>query len=434
MTYQQCLDYLYRQLPMYHRVGPAALKLNLDNIRAISEKLGHPETRFPSIHIAGTNGKGSCSHMLAAILQSAGYKTGLYTSPHLKDFRERIKINGQPISRQEVVAFVMDNQHWLEDFSPSFFELTVAMAFEHFARCKVDIAVVEVGLGGRLDSTNIIKPLLSIITNIGDDHGSLLGDSPEAIAREKAGIIKAGVPLVVGERHPNTDQVFHDKAVGLGTAIYFAQDHYQVSVVSSNPLVIDVNSKDGREWESLGLQLTGPYQQKNVLPVLKSVALLTGLGFEIANTQVRAGLANTIDLTGIKGRWQVLYENPLVICDTGHNKPAMEYLITELQRICTGQLHMVLGFVNDKDIRGMLELMPVDGVYYFCAARVPRSQEPQLLLEMAAAYGLKGTAISDVNQALESARNAASGDDVIFVGGSTFVVAELNELDEQAQA
>lgn len=395
----------------------------------IAEKLGHPETRFPSIHIAGTNGKGSCSHMLAAVFQSAGYTTGLYTSPHIKDFRERIKINGHPISQEEVVAFVTDHQTWLEHTKPSFFELTVALAFLHFARNTVDIAVIEVGLGGRLDSTNIILPLLSIITNIGDDHKALLGDTLQLIAREKAGIIKPGVPVIIGERHPETDQVFIDRAKEQHSPIYFAQDSYQISVKSRIPLVVDVTENGVVRWDSLEFQLNGPYQLKNIPPVLKAVEIMGELGYATKASQVRNGLAAVVDLTGIKGRWQVLGKNPLVICDTGHNRPAMEYIMAELRQIKKDELHLVLGFVNDKDIRGMLGIMPVNAHYYFCAAKVPRSMDPQYLFKLAREFGLKGIVIPDTNQALKAARSAASSEDLIFVGGSTFVVAELNELN-----
>jgi len=429
VTYNECLDYLYSQLPMYHRVGPAALKFSLDNIRAITERLGHPETRFPSIHIAGTNGKGSCSHMLAAVLQSARYTTGLYTSPHIKDFRERIKINGQPIGRNEVVAFVSDHRSWLDHTKPSFFELTVALAFLHFALNKVDIAVIEVGLGGRLDSTNIIVPLLSVITNIGNDHNALLGNTLELIAGEKAGIIKPGVPVIIGERHPETDQVFIGKALEQRSAIHFAQDSYRIEVKSTMPLVVDAVKNGEVQWPSLAIQLSGPYQVKNVLPVLKAIEIIHGQGFPVDPSSVREGLARVIDLTGIKGRWQVLGENPVIICDTGHNRPAMEYILAELERIKRNKLHLVLGFVNDKDIRSMLEIMPADAFYYFCAANVPRSLDAHQLSELAQEYGINGTVVPDPNRALETARAAASADDIIFVGGSTFVVAELKQLN-----
>ena len=417
---------------MFHRVGAAALKLNLDNIRSICDKLGNPEQKFPTVHIAGTNGKGSCSHMLAAILQAAGYKTGLYTSPHLKDFRERIRIDGKPISKEAVVTFTKENRLWLDQLKPSFFELTVALAFLHFARSQVDIAVIEVGLGGRLDSTNIIQPLVSIITNIGMDHSDLLGDTLELIAGEKAGIIKQGVPVVVGERQVETDQVFIDTADKHGSKIYFAQDQYRALVKSTTPLQVDIVKNDLVVLEDLEVQLNGPYQHKNLVTVLQAIEVIQQQGYSIEVEQIRKGLGQLSDLTGLRGRWQILGEDPTIICDTGHNRSAMEYIISELQRLKRNQLHMVLGFVNDKDIRSMLAILPKDASYYFCAANVPRSLEAKALAALAAEYQLSGDSIADPNQALATAKAAASTDDLIFVGGSTFVVAELAELDEQA--
>ncbi len=415
---------------MYQRTGAAALKLDLSNIKALCQKLGNPQAKFQSLHIAGTNGKGSCSHMLGAILQSAGYKTGLYTSPHLKDFRERIRIDGEPIHKSQVVAFVAECRPWLDEIKPSFFELTVALAFKHFANSQVDMAVIEVGLGGRLDSTNVIQPLVSTITNIGMDHRELLGDTLELIAGEKAGIIKAGVPVVVGERQRETDHVFMAQAEKLGSAIFFAQDDYQVSVGSSIPMVVDVQRNGLMVWQSLKVQLQGPYQHKNLATVLKTLDVLKATGFSLELEAIPEGLSKVIDLTGIKGRWQVLGENPTIICDTGHNRSAMEYLILELQRINRNRLHMVIGFVNDKDIRSMLSILPKDASYYFCRASVPRSMPAESLLQLASEYQLSGTAISDPNKALTAAKTAASTEDIIFVGGSTFVVAELKELNE----
>ena len=432
MTYQECLDYFYRQLPMFHRVGPAALKLNLDNIHGICKRLGDPQTQFPSVHIAGTNGKGSCSHMLAAILQSAGYKTGLYTSPHLKDFRERIRINGAPISKQQVVAFVEQHRSWLDEIQPSFFELTVALAFLHFAENQVEVAVIEVGLGGRLDSTNIINPQLSIITNIGIDHRDLLGDTLELIAGEKAGIIKRGIPVLIGERQTETDAVFMDRAAKCQSKIYFAADHYQVKVKSTFPLILRINQGRQTIWEELKVQLGGPYQHKNVVTVLKTVDVLNEVGYSITPEQVQRGLEKVIDLTGIQGRWQILGENPRMICDTGHNRSALEYLVAELNRINRNQLYMVLGFVKDKEIDSMLAILPKDAKYYFCQANIPRSLDAEALCKKAQGYQLSGEVIPDPNEALKAARAAAGSDDLIYVGGSTFVVAELNELDEQA--
>jgi dihydrofolate synthase/folylpolyglutamate synthase len=370
--------------------------------------------------------------MLAAILQSAGYRTGLYTSPHLKDFRERIRINGGPISQQQVVAFVEPNRPWLDEIQPSFFELTVALAFLHFAVNQVDVAVIEVGLGGRLDSTNIINPQLSIITNIGIDHRDLLGDTLELIAGEKAGIIKKGIPVLIGERQTETDAVFMDRAERCQATIYFAPDHYQVKIKSTFPLTLSINQGGQTIWEELKVQLGGPYQHKNVVTVLKAVDVLNEIGYSIAPQQVRQGLEQVIDLTGIKGRWQILGENPMIICDTGHNRSALECLVAELNRINSNQLHMVLGFVKDKEIDSMLAILPKDAKYYFCEANIPRSLDAEALCNQAQRYQLSGEVIPDPNKALKAARAVAASDDLIYVGGSTFVVAELTELDEQA--
>lgn len=433
MTYQQCIDYFYSRLPMYHRIGAAALKLNLDNIRSLCGELGNPETRFPSVHIAGTNGKGSCSHMLAAVLQSAGYKTGLYTSPHIKEFRERIKIDGKPIPREEVVSFVENNFQLLERVNPSFFELTVALAFRYFASKQVEVAIIEVGLGGRLDSTNILMPLISLITNIGMDHNDLLGNTLALIAREKAGIIKHRVPVVIGERHPEVDPVFIQYAQECHAPIYFAQDHYQAEVVSDTPMVFDIMEQNELKFKALVLQLNGPYQYRNILPTLQVLDLINGMGFPVDSGHLRHGLERVKDLTGIMGRWQTIGERPKIICDTGHNRAALEYTVRALQRLNQRQLHIVIGFVNDKDIRGMLEILPKDAMYYFCSAGVPRSLDAGALSQLANDYGLRGLVVPDPNQALQAAKAAASVDDLIFVGGSTFVVAELNELvNEQA--
>lgn len=413
---------------MFQRTGPPALKPGLDNIINLCRELGNPQQQFKSIHVAGTNGKGSSSHLLAAVLQSAGYKTGLYTSPHIKDFRERIRVNGVPISKEAVVDFVEQHRLLLDKIKPSFFELTVAMAFSHFADDEVDLAVIEVGLGGRLDSTNIIQPLVSLITNIGFDHSYLLGNTLELIAREKAGIIKKEVPVVIGERDAKTAQVFIQKAESCNAKILFAEDIYQVETVPSHT-AIRVSKGEQLEWESLELQLKGPFQSKNARGVLALLDILADLGYPVTREDIKTGFAQVRDLTGIAGRWQILRENPLVIGDTGHNRPAMEVLIAELKRINRGRLHMVLGFVNDKDISGMLEIMPTSAVYYFCAASVPRSLDAQKLFSMAQSYGIKGSVIPDPNQALDTAIQVADKNDLIFVGGSTFVVAELELLN-----
>ncbi len=429
MTYKQCIEYFYSQLPMFHRSGAPAIKFDLGNIRLLIAELDHPETKYPAIHVAGTNGKGSSSHLLAAVLQTAGYNTGLYTSPHLKDFRERIRINGQSITEDEVVAFVTKNQLILDQVEPSFFELTVAMALDYFAQKQVDIAIIEVGLGGRLDSTNIINPLISLITNIGFDHSDLLGNSLASIAKEKAGIIKPGVPVIIGERGPETDQVFIHRAQDCKSAICFAQDRFTLnSTTQLSHLVMEIYEDGALRWKELKSQLRGPYQSQNVPGVLEVVRQLKGLGYVITDNHLTIGFNRVVDITGIKGRWQTLSKNPNIICDTGHNQAAMEYILRELQEIKQGQLHMVLGFVNDKDISSMLELFPQDALYYFCSAKVPRSMAAENLFELAVKFHLQGKVISDPNDALASARAAAHQQDLIFVGGSTFVVAELNEL------
>jgi len=428
MTYQQCIDYFYRQLPMFQRTGPAALKSGLHNIEALCAALGNPHEGFRSVHIAGTNGKGSSSHMLAAVLQSAGYKTGLYTSPHLKDFRERIRIDGNMIPEQPVVDFVEEHKTLLDQMKPSFFELTVALAFDYFKKESVDIAIVEVGLGGRLDSTNITTPLVSLITNIGFDHSYLLGNTLELIAAEKAGIIKSQIPVIIGEKQPETVPIFTSQAQTLQAPIIFAQDIYQVS---RGPLsgYYQVLKKQEMLWKSLRLQLMGPYQARNLPGVLAVLEQLITRGYKLGPNHIEEGLRRVIDLTGIKGRWQMLGEKPTVICDTGHNKPAMELLIDELKNQCKGKLHLVLGFVNDKDIREMLELMPLQASYYFCSANVPRSTDAHKLAEMAQEYQIIGSVVPDPNQALATAVKAANKEDLVFVGGSTFVVAELNQLN-----
>lgn len=403
------------------------MKSGLENIEVFCQDLGNPHTTFKTIHVAGTNGKGSSSHLLAAVLQSAGYKTGLYTSPHIKDFRERIRINGEMIPKQKVVSFVENHTDLFDQIQPSFFELTVAMAFDYFAKEQVDIAVIEVGLGGRLDSTNIITPLVSLITNIGYDHSYLLGDTLELIAGEKAGIIKPAIPVVIGERHSETENVFIERAKASGSPIVFAQEEYQVAD-GRQPGSLQVMKNGQLQWESLEVQLTGPYQSRNIPGVLTVLDQLSNLGYPSTGAQIQEGFNNVVELTGIKGRWQILKTKPMVICDTGHNRQALELLIDELENIRQGVLHMVLGFVNDKDLNQMLELLPQKAKYYFCSASVPRSTDAHKLAEMAHQFDIIGSVIPDPNRALAKAIKAANKEDIIFVGGSTFVVAELDLL------
>jgi dihydrofolate synthase/folylpolyglutamate synthase len=425
MDYEKTLAYLYHQLPMYQRVGAAAYKDNLDNTLALDEAFLHPHVNFKTIHVAGTNGKGSTSHMLASVLQSAGYKVGLYTSPHLKDFRERIKVNGQKIEEEAVVGFVDRylslNQHM--KLEPSFFELTVIMAFDYFSSQKVDIAVVEVGLGGRLDSTNIINPELSVITNISFDHTNLLGNTLGKIAVEKAGIIKQGVPVVVGEFQPETQLVFQQKAEQENVPLLFADQVYSLIVSADGKLTVE--NQDAVLYPDLELGLKGDYQQKNILTVIASLDVLKRKGWEIKPQAVREGLANVVAQTGLLGRWQQLGDNPKIICDTGHNEAGIGYIVQQLKKEKFEKLHMVFGMVNDKSIDAVLQLLPRDAVYYFTKANIDRALNEELLQQQASNYGLIGDAFPSVELAFETAKQRASDNDFIFIGGSTFVVAEV---------
>ncbi len=424
-NYQQTLDYLYQSLPMYQRIGAAAYKNDLNNTLALCKVLGNPERNFKSVHIAGTNGKGSSSHMLAAILQSAGYKTGLYTSPHLKEFTERIRINGAEVEKEFVVDFVGRMKPQLDTLQPSFFEMTVAMAFDYFSRQKVDIAVIEVGLGGRLDSTNVIMPEVCLITNISFDHKDLLGDTLEKIGTEKAGIIKSGIPVVVSERQPETEKVFERKAMEMGSEISFASDFIRLQPSKHG---FDV-WRDEKLWLSdIHPQLKGSYQRKNITGVLACVNQLRMIGFDIADGAVRKGISEAVSLTGLKGRWQKLSDAPLTVCDTGHNAAGIREVVGQINQTPHRHLHMVFGVVKDKDITEILGLLPSDASYYFCQASIPRAMDAEALSHAAAKAGLIGKAIPDVNEALREATRNADPSDMIFVGGSTFVVAEIEGL------
>ncbi|MDD2380587.1 MAG: bifunctional folylpolyglutamate synthase/dihydrofolate synthase [Mariniphaga sp.] len=430
MDYEESIEYLSSRLPMFQRIGPAAYKDNLDNALRLDQYYHHPHEQFRTIHVAGTNGKGSVSHMLAAILQSSGYKTGLYTSPHLKDFRERIRINGEMIPPEEVVRWVeeyrMHNEEW--NIEPSFFELTVAMAYDYFARQQVDIAIVEVGLGGRLDSTNIITPELSIITNIGLDHTSILGDTLSLIAKEKAGIIKAGIPVVIGTTQPETEPVFSEAAALKLSPLFFADQEYSVSFsladLEGNPLVtIEKNGK--RIFSQIKLDLKGSYQQKNLPAVLKSVELLRQMGWDIPEEHLLRGLAGARKMTGLQGRWQVLGYHPLLVCDTAHNAAGITEVVHQIRQTPFEKLHVVFGMVQDKDPVSVLSLMPKDAVYYFTRADIPRAMNEKELARIAAGLGLNGESYSVVNKAFAAARSHAGKNDMVFVGGSTFIVAEI---------
>ena len=410
---------------MFQRVGASAYKKDLTNTLKLCEALGNPQNKFKSIHVAGTNGKGSTSHMLASILQSSEYRTGLYTSPHLKEFTERIKINGQEVEQDFVVDFVDRVKPLIETIKPSFFEITVAMAFDYFARQNVDVAVIEVGLGGRLDSTNVITPVLSVITNIGWDHMDILGDSLPKIAFEKAGIIKPDVPVVVSERQPEVEDVFISRAHACGSEIFFASDSFEVT--SDGPMLrISWNGK--LIYDHVRLPLKGYYQHKNLPGVLKAVDILRMNDFNISDHQLLSGLENVTTQTNFKGRWQKLRDKPLVICDTGHNVDGMREIVAQIAQTKFNRLHMVIGMVKDKDISKVLSLLPRDATYYFCQAKLPRALDANILAEKAAEAGLKGSVISDVNEAKNQAIESAGPDDLVFIGGSTFVVAELDEL------
>jgi dihydrofolate synthase/folylpolyglutamate synthase len=427
MDYQQTLEYLYSRLPMFTRVGAVAYKKDLHNTIVLCEQLGNPQNKFKSIHIGGTNGKGSTSHMLSSILQQAGYKTGLYTSPHLIDFRERIRINGEMINKEFVVAFTEETKTIVDEISPSFFEVTVAMAFSYFAENAVDIAVIEVGLGGRLDSTNIITPKLSIITNISLDHTNILGNTIEAIALEKAGIIKKHVPVIVGEYTPETAEIFNRKANSLESDITYADKSLNISKATFDreKLNISVSNKSGVIYPDLELDLSGSYQLKNVLSVLEAVRVLRETGYVIDDSHVYSGLKHVKELTGLQGRWSIIGQNPIIICDTGHNEAGIREVVNNLKRLQYRKLHIVLGMVKDKDITSVLNQLPKDATYYFCSPKLERALPAEELVMLAALQNLAGKSYPSVSKALEDAKANASTTDVIFVGGSTFVVAEV---------
>lgn len=405
MTYQDTVNWMFRQLPMYQNQGKTAYKANLYNTIQLAKYLHHPEHNFKSIHVAGTNGKGSTSHMLASILQESGYKVGLYTSPHLKDFRERIKINGKEIEEDFVVEFIEKHHSFFETHQLSFFEMTVGMAFDYFSKVKVDIAVIEVGMGGRLDSTNIITPEISIITNIGYDHTQFLGTTLKAIAFEKAGIIKSNIPVVIGETHPETQNVFKEIAAARHAEIYFAD---QQEIITN--------------YES---DLKGDYQKTNKVTVRCAVEIIRAKGFEISEEAIKNGFMNAIKNTGLNGRWQVLQERPKIICDTAHNKEGLTYAMAQLLKEPYKVLHMVFGVVNDKDVTSILPLLPKEAVYYFCKPNIPRGLDAETLRDIFMANGFVGRSYNSVNEALSNAKVYAAASDVIYVGGSTFVVAEI---------
>ena len=425
-SFEETLQYLYNSLPMYQRVGKAALKFDLTNTLLLCDRLGNPQTKFRSVHVAGTNGKGSVSHMLASILDASGYLTGLYTSPHLKSFTERIRVNGRQIPESSVVEFVNRIKPEIESIKPSFFELTVAMAFDHFAKEEVDIAVIETGLGGRLDSTNVILPVLSIITNVGLDHKDLLGETLDRIATEKAGIIKAGIPVVISEHQDSTDRVFQKIAEERSAALWFAGDRYEASMPSDGTLVV---LKDSRKHLTLNhFPLQGWYQCRNLPAVLMALDVLGNGRIEIDKEAVERGLSEVTVRTGLKGRWQKLSDKPLIICDTGHNTEGISEVLRQVRTQNYNRLYIILGLVSDKDTDAVLALFPRDAFYIFCQAQIPRALAADRLLEVAAPFGLNGIAVPIVSDAIERARGMAGPDDMIFIGGSTFVVAEIPSL------
>lgn len=427
MNYKEAIKWLFDQLPIFQRVGKQAFKKNLGNITALCTHLGQPQAQLKSVHIAGTNGKGSTAHILAAILQTAGYKVGLYTSPHYRDFRERIKVNGEYISEQQVASFVTNNKSYFEALKPSFFEMTVAMAFNHFHQEQVDIAVIETGLGGRLDSTNILKPLLSIITNIGMDHEAMLGNTLPLIAEEKAGIIKKNTPVLIGETHPETAPVFIQKAAEENAPITFVDQVLQAKKIAQKHRVVtyEISSETyPLNIKQLDLDLIGNYQQHNLKNALVATQFLRKQ-FNISNKQIKTACANVQGIVKILGRWQIMAESPLTICDSGHNEHGLKYVAQALQELDKEQLHFIFGTVSDKDLAKVLTILPQDAIYYFCKANIPRGLDAKTLQIEAKKFGLDGKSFDSVKEAFEAANTAASKKDCIFVGGSIFVVAEV---------
>jgi dihydrofolate synthase/folylpolyglutamate synthase len=432
MNYQETLDYLFNALPMFQRVGASAYKADLTNTIALCTHLGNPQNHFKSIHVAGTNGKGSTSHALASIFQAAGYKTGLYTSPHLKSFTERIRINGEEINKDNVVEFVATHKDFLDQLQPSFFEMTVGLAFWYFAKHKVDIAIIEVGMGGRLDSTNVISPELCVITNIGFDHKQFLGDTLPLIAGEKAGIIKEGVPVVISHTQQEIQSVFLQKATEMQARLVFADQHWEVTRIQ-NPdqetsQLAKYLVKGSADAFELEFGLRGDYQRYNLPGILEAVEQMRNQGWILTKEEVKLGLVRVSEQTGLKGRWQILQTQPLTIADTGHNEAGILEVVNQLKRYTYSKLWIVIGMVNDKDISKVLDLLPKDAIYIYCQANLPRAMDAHLLASKAKEKGLMGQVIPRVSDAVEFARKNAGADDLIFIGGSTFVVAEIEDL------
>ena len=428
MRYAEALNFLYSKLPMFTRVGAPAYKSGLGNIVALCAALGNPEKKMRSIHVAGTNGKGSTSHILASILQEAGYKTGLFTSPHLKDFRERIRINGSMIPARRIARFVEQNQTLLNEIEPSFFEMNVALAFSYFEHENVDVAVIETGLGGRLDSTNLIQPDLSIITNISLDHADLLGNTLELIAGEKAGIIKHNVPVIISENQVDIQSVFENKASETGSRIRFASNEIQwhtIEWTNDNPPYLHLEGNfNGKKW-SVHSPLSGAYQSKNIAGVLLATDELQKRGYSLTDQNILEGIKKVTLNTGLKGRWEKLSDSPTIYCDTGHNEAGVAEVLQMISRISFERLHLVWGMVGDKDVEKILEMLPKDAHFYFCKAKIPRAMDVNQLQKIAATKSLNGIAFTSVKRALANARKNAGPNDLIVVGGSTFVVAEV---------
>lgn len=423
MNYTETTEWLFSQLPMYQREGKSAYKADLENSTILDSRFGHPHRKYRCIHVAGTNGKGSVSHMLASIFQEAGYKTALYTSPHLKDFRERIKIDGKEIPEEYVTRFVEENREFFENLHPSFFEMTSTMAFCWFAEEGVDIAIIEVGLGGRLDSTNVITPELSVITNISLDHTALLGNTLEQIATEKAGIIKQNIPVVVGSYNPQFAHVLQQTAIDEASPITFASKEW--SCTENCDGSYNYISNQGENFRNLKCELSGTYQTENIATVLQAIATLNGRGFNIKQDAIIRGIAKVVTNTRLMGRWQILNEKPYTVCDTGHNPGAFVHLVKQMESHQHETLRIVIGMVNDKDIRTVLSMLPKSAVYYFCKPSIKRAMNEVSLMEIGKKFSLNGNSYPTVTEAFNAAKEQASPNDMIYIGGSTFVVAEI---------
>ncbi len=428
MNFKDTLQYMYALLPMYQRIGNAAFKKDLTNTLKLCEFIGNPQKRLKLVHVAGTNGKGSSAHMIASILQAAGYSTGLYTSPHLKNFTERIRVDGEEIDEQFVCEFIERIREPLEEIQPSFFEVTVAMAFDYFLEKEVDIAVIEVGLGGRFDSTNIINPLVSLITSIGYDHMDLLGNTLPEIAFEKAGIIKQNVPVVISHSQEEIRHVFENKAHELGSTLFFADEGMALNRIGIRNELAEYRAEYGGNILNFSTDLLGEYQIKNIPGVLKVIHLLNYLGFMVTDSDIVRGFSCVMASTGLRGRWQKIAENPVVICDTVHNISGIDDVVHQLKAMNVNQLFIIWGVVEGKKPELMLRQLSIDAKFIFCEPGLPRAMKAQKLAEIASGIGIIGEVIPDVNEALEKARMMATNDDLIFIGGSNFIIAELKEL------